>query len=94
MEIDPAHNSKRFPIKFTHGNEGHKMKYEVVVGNIGTISAKDRNDAIKTYREYVKQSKCGKGRAAGEAVCIIEDGEPMPKFDYLGTLNLNEDESV
>lgn len=65
------------------------MTYEVVVGNIGAISAKNRDDAVKTFREYVKQSKSGYGRVSGEAVCIMEDGEPMPNFDYPGKLDLD-----
>lgn len=42
------------------------MQYEVVVGNVGTV--------LETYREYERQSRRGYGRAAHEAVILIEDG--------------------
>lgn len=60
--------------------------YSVVVGNIGVIQCKNQKEAIKTYNEYVKQSKNLIGRAAGEDVTLMIDGEPTK--EYYGT---NED---
>jgi len=50
--------------------------YEVVVGNIGTVyDGNNPVEARKDYGEYVKQSKNGYGRAAGESVTIFKDGD-------------------
>lgn len=60
--------------------------YETIVGNIGTVySGLDKAKAYAAYREYVKQSKDNYGRAAGESVTIMENGEIHR--DYTGTLN-------
>jgi hypothetical protein len=58
------------------------MKYQVVVGNIGTVY--DGNSyllAIRTYGEYVDQSKTNYGRAAGEPVALFEDGEIIKELE-------------
>ena len=58
-------------------------KYEVIVGNIGTVYDGDNSDeAVLHYHGYVRQSKSGMGRAGNETVVIMEDGEPMPEYDY------------
>jgi hypothetical protein len=50
--------------------------YEVIVGNIGTVySGASKAEAEKTYRTYVQQSKAGYGRASGEDVTLMVDGE-------------------
>jgi hypothetical protein len=52
--------------------------WEVIVGNIGTVySGNNPTDANDMYDEYVRQSKAGSGRAAGESVYLMEDGEPI-----------------
>jgi hypothetical protein len=63
-------------------------KYEVIVGNIGTVySGDDETEAHKTYDEYREQSQEGYGRAVGEPVTLLEDGEyvkdywPVPHSD-------------
>lgn len=53
-------------------------RYQVVVGNIGTVySGDDEGQAIKTYEEYVKQSEAGKGRASNEDVTLLCDDAPI-----------------
>jgi hypothetical protein len=59
-----------------------KKEYIVNVGNIGNIQCKNKKEALKTFNEYVRQSKAGYGRAGEENVCIIEDGEPSLTYDF------------
>lgn len=50
--------------------------FEVVIGNIGTVySGTDRGEAEETFRSYVKDSKAGYGRAAGEDVTLLDGDE-------------------
>ena len=52
------------------------MKYEVVVGNIGRVYNGDvEARALIIYDTYVSQSRRRQGRAAGESVVIIADGD-------------------
>lgn len=52
-----------------------KKNYTVIVGNIGTVyNGGGKKTALKDYREYVEQSKSGRGRAGGESVTLFEDG--------------------
>ena len=51
-------------------------KYQVVVGNIGTVyDGDDYDEALENFNEYSEQSKQQYGRAAGEQVTLFEDGE-------------------
>lgn len=51
-------------------------KYEVIVGNIGTVySGTDRNAADAKFEAYVELASSGMGRAAGETVTMMRDGE-------------------
>jgi len=53
-----------------------KNEWEVVVGNIGTVyKCSDASYAVEAYNDYVKISKNGKGRAAGESVTLLKNGE-------------------
>lgn len=64
-----------------HQVEIVESKYEVIVGNIGTVySGDNRNKAEKDYKDYVAQSKGGKGRAGGEDVILLIDGEPEKEY--------------
>jgi hypothetical protein len=64
-------------------------KYEVIVGNIGTVyQANSLKDALKRFREYRRQSKTLKGRAGGESVTLMCEGEPIET--YLGHFDLVE----
>jgi hypothetical protein len=51
-------------------------RYEVICGNIGTVySGNDPVEANRVYGEYVRQSRSGYGRASGEPVTQLVDGE-------------------
>lgn len=65
---------------------GRKMgSYEVIVGNIGTVySGNSKTEAERHYREYVSQSKTGRGRAGGESVALMCEGEILK--EHLGNL--------
>jgi hypothetical protein len=59
------------------------MKYIVNVGNVGNIECTSWRDALKTYTEYVRQSKGLPCRAHQEDVCIIDsNGEPVKEFYF------------
>ena len=51
--------------------------YSVVVGNIGTVyQGSNIMAASTTFTRYVKASKAGTGRAAGESAVLMRRGEP------------------
>lgn len=51
-------------------------KYQVVVGNIGTVyEGEDGDRAGELYSIYKNMSRNGVGRGAGEDVTLLEDGE-------------------
>jgi hypothetical protein len=57
------------------------MRYQVIVGNIGTVcNTNIVNAAVGVYEEYVKQSKSGYGRAGGEPVTLLKDNEPYKEY--------------
>ena len=59
------------------------MRYQVIVGNIGTVYDGDSwNEAKKTYGEYKRISQSGVGRAGGESVTLM-DGEEI-KYEHFG----------
>lgn len=59
------------------------MRYQVIVGNIGTVyDGNNYIDACKDYGEYKKQSIGTHGRASGEDVVLMEHGEP--KLEHIG----------
>lgn len=54
------------------------MKYQVIVGNIGTVADTDnRRAAFDCFLRYVDNSKSGYGREANEPVTLMEDGNPI-----------------
>jgi hypothetical protein len=57
--------------------------YEVIVGNVGRVYSGNNNmEAHKTWHHYVKLSKAGRsGRAAGESVVLMENGEIVREFE-------------
>lgn len=60
--------------------------YEVIVGNIGTVySGTNGFEANTKFATYSGQSKSNYGRAAGEDVTIMKDGEITR--EYVGTLS-------
>lgn len=59
------------------------MKYQVIVGNIGTVyDGSNEKEATKHFREYKRQSERGLGRAGCEPVTLMEDNEV--KREHLG----------
>jgi hypothetical protein len=54
--------------------------YETVVGNVGTVyRGYEFKQALAAYRA----GRQGIGRAEGEPVTIMKDGEPMSGYDYV-----------
>ena len=57
------------------------MKYQVIVGNIGTTYTGDSKViASETYKEYVQQSQTRGMRASGETVVLLVNGEVEKEF--------------
>ncbi len=57
-------------------------EYTVVAGNIGTVyHGSDHLAAVRDYIHYVKLSKVRSGRAAGESVVLMKNGEPEREFE-------------
>ena len=55
--------------------------YTVVVGNIGTAhSGTNRKQAESHFCEYRDQSRRNYGRAAGESVVLLRNGDPIWQF--------------
>ena len=56
-------------------------KYEVIVGNVGVAYAGDSwHEALRVYGDYKRQSTRGYGRAAGEGVVLLRNGNV--KFEH------------
>jgi|SoimicmetaTmtLMB_FD_contig_31_10760223_length_454_multi_2_in_0_out_0_1 hypothetical protein len=50
--------------------------FEVIVGNIGLVYSGNNNmRAESKFSEYVKLAKADRGRAAGESVVLLHNGE-------------------
>jgi hypothetical protein len=61
--------------------------YEVIVGNIGTVyQGCIKSEAYALYLSYRRDSMQQYGRAAGEAVTLMIDGETA--VEYFGGLDL------
>lgn len=49
---------------------------EVIVGNLGIVyDGNDAEDAQREFDEYVRMSKTGRGRAGGEGVVLLANGD-------------------
>jgi hypothetical protein len=64
-----------------------KNKYDVVVGNIGTVfSGANKREALLVYSSYLKDSKSGTGNAGHEDVTLFANSEPIrehqPAFNW------------
>lgn len=64
-----------------------KHKYEVIVGNVGTMEYTSKKLAYGCYKTYVTLSKNGETRAANEPVTLLKDGgiieEHVPELPNL-----------
>jgi lipoprotein-anchoring transpeptidase ErfK/SrfK len=59
----------------------NSILYEVIIGNIGTVySGKDGFEAFKRFQIYSGQSKGNYGRATGEDVTLMKNGEIRKEF--------------
>lgn len=57
--------------------------FQVIVGNIGTVyTGNSYTQAMAKFTAYVKQSISGTGRASGESVIVLHNGEPQ--HEHLG----------
>lgn len=55
--------------------------YQVVVGNIGTVYEGGFIDSARdAFAVYKRKSISGSGRAGGEPVTLMKDGEPFEEF--------------
>lgn len=62
-----------------------KHEWEIIVGNVGSVlTTRNARDGLSTYQDYVCLSKCDAGRASGEAVVLLKDGEPVREYHGLG----------
>lgn len=69
-------------------------RIEVIVGNIGTVydchgcdgGHVCRQSAEDTFLTYVRLSESGSGRAAGEAVVMYLNDEPVMSYGLAGEL--------
>ena len=53
-------------------------QWQVIVGNIGTVFDGTREITARVeYKNYVTLSKSGNGRAGGESVTLMKNGEPV-----------------
>lgn len=62
----------------TETTEIELPRYEVIVGNIGSVIATDDySEAYEVFDEYCSQSRAGYGRAAGEEIELLDQGESL-----------------
>lgn len=62
--------------------ENHNERYEVVVGNVGTIyRGNSKRQGLAEFREASQLSKDGYGRYSMEPVTLFEDGEILKEHD-------------
>ena len=70
------------------------MEYEVIVGNIGLVyRGSSFQEAKSTYSVYKSQSARGSGRAGGETVTLMKDGELQWEFTPKKSLRREEEGS-
>lgn len=60
-------------------------EWQVLVGNVGTVyNGAHYHEALTTYHAYIERSQANDGRAAGEPVTLLRDGEIVREYE--GTL--------
>jgi len=61
-------------------------RYDVVVGNVGTVLSTDvYGEAIDTFNDYVELSESGFGRAGFEPVILIHGADVLKEHHgYVG----------
>ena len=64
-----------------------KPIYEVIVGNIGSVyQGTDAEEAQRKFSVYVKQSESCEGRAGGEEVTLMKDGDIIKTHEGLRSI--------
>lgn len=57
-------------------------RYRVIVGNVGTVHETNNGfEALCEWRRWITQSKATHGRASGESVTLMRDGEPWHEYE-------------
>lgn len=64
--------------------ETREPVFEIIVGNIGTMKV-NGFEGWRLYGKYKRQSQSDYGRAAGESVTLLKDGEIIA--EYIGRLD-------
>lgn len=55
--------------------KGEPTKFEVIVGNVGTVyNGTRRHEAMSAYASYRLKSEVGEGRAGNESVALLCNG--------------------
>lgn len=68
------------------------MQYQVICSNIGTaLFTNSLAEAAECFGDFVHSSRMNYGRAAGEDVVLLEDGEPLREF--FGSLNVDNNDN-
>ena len=63
--------------------QGETMRYQVIIGNIGTVyDGGQLRLALIAYGGYKRQSQSGVGRAGDESVVLMDNDEI--KYHYTG----------
>lgn len=77
---EPPVTVEKFIYEIEKAASTKKAGWSVNVGNIGNIDEDTEEAARATFKEYVEQSKSGVGRAGGESVYLLQDGEPVEEY--------------
>lgn len=67
-------------------------RYSIIIGNIGTIDCQTKNAGMKDFADYVRQSKAGYGRAAGEPVTLFDNDNGEIVREYNEGENVKKEE--
>ena len=63
--------------------------YSIHVDNVGTVDTfKSRKEAVKEYLIWMEESSKPYGRASGESVYLLRNGEPV--CEYIGTMEVEQ----
>ena len=57
-----------------------RNRFEVLVGNIGHVFCGTHRESLNVFSEYRRQSRERYGRASGEEVTLLRDGEPISSY--------------
>jgi hypothetical protein len=68
--------------ELTEEQEAHQgnVSFIVNVGNVGNIEYSSEQEAREAFSHWVKLSKASQGRASGEDVELMIDGEPVESY--------------